>query len=422
MMLSARAIAARLAAGTTTAQAEIAACKAAISAREAEVQAFAAHTANPFAGTGPLSGIGFGAKDIIDTADLPTGMGSAIFAGWQPRADAALVMACRRAGATLMGKTHTTAFAFLDPAPTRNPHDLTATPGGSSAGSAAAVAAGMLPLALGTQTGGSVIRPASYCGVAGMKPSYGILPTVGIKCFSWSLDTPGLFAATADDLAFALAAITGRAELDPPAISLKGLRLGIERQGFAGPPEPASQAALDLAMAVARSAGAILVEMPEREVLAQAFAAHGPVQDFEAAQALAWEWQTQRAALPPKLAAYLDDAQAVTPAQYDAGRKLARRGRDAMRSYFEPVDAVLSFAAPGEAPAGLTSTGDSRFNRLWTLMGTPCVTIPAMRGPRGLPVGLQIVARFGNDEAALAIGIAMEKALQDDAPSKVIHN
>ncbi|MGL4974761.1 MAG: amidase family protein, partial [Bosea sp. (in: a-proteobacteria)] len=247
------------------------------------------------------------------------------------------------------------------------------------------------------------------------KPSYGILPTVGIKCFSWSLDTPGRFAGSADDLAFALAAITGRAELDPPAISLKGLRLGIERQGFAGPPEPASAAMLEHAMAVARAAGAVLVEMPESEVLAQAFNAHGPVQDFEAAQALAWEWQNHRAALPPKLGAYLDGVQAVTPAQYDAGRKFARRGRDAMRSYFEPVDAVLSYAAPGEAPAGLGSTGDSRFNRLWTLMGTPCVTIPAMRGPRGLPVGLQITARFGNDETALAIGIAMEKALSESA-------
>jgi Asp-tRNA(Asn)/Glu-tRNA(Gln) amidotransferase A subunit family amidase len=299
---------------------------------------------------------------------------------------------------------------------------VTATPGGSSAGSAAAVAAGMLPLALGTQTGGSVIRPASYCGVAGIKPSYGILPTVGIKCFSWSLDTPGLFAASADDLAFALAAITGRAELDPPAISLKGVRLGVARQVFAGPPEPASAAALERAMAVARAAGAVLVEMSEPEALANAFSAHAPVQDFEAAQALAWEWQTHRAALPPKLAAYLLDAQAVTPAQYDAGRKLARRGRDAMRSYFEPVDAVLSFAAPGEAPAGLNSTGDSRFNRLWTLMGAPCVTVPVMRGPRGLPVGLQVIARFGNDEMALAAALAMEKALAGSQLPKDIHN
>ncbi|MGL5361915.1 MAG: amidase [Bosea sp. (in: a-proteobacteria)] len=414
-MLSARAIATRVAAGTSIAKAEVAVCKARINAREPEISAFAALVGRPKAGTGPLAGIGFGAKDIIDTADLPTGMGSAVYAGWQPRADAPLVMACRRAGATLMGKTHTTAFAFLDPAPTRNPHDLTATPGGSSAGSAAAVASGMLPLALGTQTGGSVIRPASYCGVAGIKPSYGILPTVGIKCFSWSLDTPGLFAGSADDLAFALAAITGRSELDPPAISLKGLRLGIERQAFAGPPEPASAAMLDHAISVARAAGAILVEMPESEVLGQAFNAHGPVQDFEAAQALAWEWHNHRAALPPKLAAYLESAQAVTAAQYDTGRKFARRGRDAMRGYFEPIDAVLSCSAPGEAPAGLGSTGDSRFNRLWTLMGTPCVTIPAMRGPRGLPVGLQIIARFGRDEAALAVGIAMEKALAASA-------
>ena len=222
-------------------------------------------------------------------------MGSAIYDGWRPRADAPIVMALKAAGATVAGKTHTTAFAFLDPAPTRNPHDLTASPGGSSAGSAAAVAAGMIPLAIGTQTGGSVIRPAAYCGVAAIKPSYALLPTVGVKTFSWSLDTLGLMAASADDLGFALAAIAGRPDLDAPAASLKGLRIGVHRQDFAGAPEPASELALQR-FARSRGRGRRDAGRCSRSppALAEAFHAHGPLQDYEAVQALAWEYADHR--------------------------------------------------------------------------------------------------------------------------------
>src|SRR5215204_3148105 len=171
----------------------------------------AAHDASARAGAeGPLCGIAVGVKDIIDTADMPTEMGSPIYAGWRPKADAPIVTALARAGATPIGKTATTPFAHLDPTPTRNPRNPGHTPGGSSSGSAAAVGAGMVPLALGTQTGGSIIRPASFCGCAAIKPSYRLLPSVGVKCFSWALDTVGLFAATVPDLAYALAAIAGR--------------------------------------------------------------------------------------------------------------------------------------------------------------------------------------------------------------------
>ena len=165
------------------------------------------------ASNGRLRGIAVGIKDIIDTADFPTEMGSSIYSGWRPRADAAVVAMLKQAGATIIGKTTTTAFAALDPTATLNPHNPGHTPGGSSSGSAASVGAGMIPLALGTQTGGSVIRPASFCGVAAIKPSYRLLPTVGVKCYSWTLDTVGLFAAGVKDLAQGLSAITGRTEL-----------------------------------------------------------------------------------------------------------------------------------------------------------------------------------------------------------------
>jgi Asp-tRNA(Asn)/Glu-tRNA(Gln) amidotransferase A subunit family amidase len=410
-MLSVRKIVHAVGLGQITAQQAIADSVAAIAAREPDVQAFASLAGQPAPGQGPLAGIAVGVKDIIDTAGLPTGMGSPVYQGWQPKADAAIVCALKAAGATVIGKTETTAFAFLDPARTRNPHDLTATPGGSSAGSAAAVAAGMVPLAVGTQTGGSVIRPASYCGVAAIKPSFGILPTVGIKCFSWSLDTPGLFAASAGDLALALALMTGRDDLDGPVATLRGLKLGVLQQPFAGAAEPSSRAALERAEDIARKAGATIVGMQEPEALALAYAAHGTIQDFEASQALAWEYAEHGAMLPPKLHACLAAAKAVKVTDYDIARRFSRRGRDAARGFFGEVDAFISFSAPGEAPAGHASTGEARFNKLWTLLGVPCVGLPVMRGERGLPVSIQIITGFGQDAAALAIARALETAI-----------
>src|SRR5665647_418344 len=213
-MLSLAELQRRVDSGDLKADAAIAQSREAIDAHEKTIGAFVCRTENVrAAGTGPLRGIAVGIKDIIDTSDLPTEMGSAIYKGWRPRADAAVVMLLKQAGATIVGKTTTTGFASRDPTATLNPRNQNHTPGGSSSGSAAAVAAGMIPLALGTQTGGSVIRPASYCGVAAIKPSFRVLPTVGVKCFSWTLDTVGLFAAGVEDLALGLSAITGRPEL-----------------------------------------------------------------------------------------------------------------------------------------------------------------------------------------------------------------
>ena len=224
----------RIDAGELSADAAIAQSLEATRAHEKSIGAFVCRDESPRAqSAGPLRGIAVGIKDIMDTKDFPTEMGSPIYRGFRPRGDAAVVMMLKQAGATIVGKTTTTAFASVDPTPTLNPHNHGHTPGGSSSGSAAAVAAGMIPLALGTQTGGSVIRPASFCGVAAIKPSYRLLPTVGVKCYSWTLDTVGLFAAGVDDVARGLAAMTGRPELLLPS-SIPTPRIGVVTQDFAG--------------------------------------------------------------------------------------------------------------------------------------------------------------------------------------------
>src|SRR5204863_3468609 len=222
----------RISQGDLAADAAIAQSQQAITAQDRTIGAFVCgDPAARAARDGPLRGIAVGIKDIIDTSDFPTEMGSPIYRSWRPRADAPVVQMLKQAGATIVGKTATTAFASRDPAATLNPRNPNHTPGGSSSGSAAAVAAGMIPLALGTQTGGSVIRPASFCGVAAIKPSFRLLPTVGVKCFSWTLDTVGLFASGVEDLAHGLSALTNRPELLPSA-RLAVPRIGLVAQEF----------------------------------------------------------------------------------------------------------------------------------------------------------------------------------------------
>jgi Asp-tRNA(Asn)/Glu-tRNA(Gln) amidotransferase A subunit family amidase len=362
------------------------------------------------ASAGPLRGIAVAIKDIIDTSDLPTEMGSPIYKGWQPRADAPVVAMLRQAGATIVGKTTTTAFAALDPTATLNPRNPNHTPGGSSSGSAAAVAAGMIPLALGTQTGGSVIRPASFCGVAAIKPSFRLLPTVGVKCYSWTLDTVGLFAAGVKDLAHGLSAMTNRPELLPGA-AMQTPRIGVVTQDFAGAPEAAGGEALRIAVKAAERAGASVRALALPDIVAQAWRIQPTVQEFEAHQALAWEYLTRYDAMPPLLRAKLDETAGIVPAAYDEARGIARRARGALADIFKDIDVLLTFSAPGAPPKGLASTGDPRFNRLWTLMGVPCVSIPAYVADGGLPVGVQVIARFGDDAGALAAARFVEEAL-----------
>jgi Asp-tRNA(Asn)/Glu-tRNA(Gln) amidotransferase A subunit family amidase len=401
----------RIAAGELSAEAALAQSQAAIDAQEKTIGAFVCRADQPRAQeSGPLRGIAVGIKDIIDTSDLPTEMGAQIYRGWQPRADAAVVMMLKQAGATIVGKTTTTAFAASDPTATLNPHNHAHTPGGSSSGSAAAVGAGMIPLALGTQTGGSVIRPASFCGVAAIKPSYRLLPTIGVKCFSWTLDTVGLFAAGVEDLARGLAAMTGRPELvrEPMAAAP---RIGIVTQDFAGAPEPASAEALRIAADAAERAGAQIQELALPGIVTDAWRIHPTVQFFEAHQALAWEYRANRDAMPPLLRARLDESAEITPVAYDEGCAIAAAARAALAQTFAAVDVLLTFSAPGAAPKGLASTGNTRFNKLWTLMGVPCVNVPATIAEGGLPVGVQVIAPFGADAEALAAARFVEAAL-----------
>jgi Asp-tRNA(Asn)/Glu-tRNA(Gln) amidotransferase A subunit family amidase len=385
-----------------------------IAQADSEIGAFVAVDAGVRpGGAGPLQGIAVAVKDIMDTADLPTEYGSPIYSGWRPKADASIVALLQRAGGSVIGKAATTPFAFLDPAGTRNPHNTAHTPGGSSSGSAAAVGAGMVPLAFGTQTGGSMIRPASYCGVAAVKPSFRILPTVGTKTYSWSLDTPGLFAATIADVAYALAALTGRDEMRVDQRAPEAPKFGLVLQDFAGDPEDASRVALERAISAASRAGATVIDLPLPDPVAAAFPEHPTIQDFEVRQALAWEYDHHRDALPPILRESLDAAQGITPAQYDAARRITNRARIALRDVFSDCDVLLTYAAPGAAPKGLSSTGNSRFNRLWTLMGNPCVSVPGLYDEAGLPVGIQVIAAFGADDKALAAAAFLEKAIQD---------
>ena len=362
--------------------------------------------------TGPLAGVSFGVKDILDTADMATEHNSPIYRGHRPVADAALVAMARVKGAAILGKTVTTEFASLDPTGARNPHNAAHTPGGSSSGSAAGVAAGMLAAACGSQTGGSVIRPASFCGVAGYKPSFRLLPTVGMKTFSWTLDTAGLFAATVEDVALLAALITGRDLTAPPLPDAGGLTIGLYRSEIDERLDPAMREAWETGARLLEKAGAKLVDVAEPAALSAAREAHGAVQNFEAAQALHYEHHFHRDKLGPKVLECLDDGAAVTPEAYDSGRRAARIGRKAATALFENVDALLAPSALGRAPEGLGSTGDSVMNRLWTFTGNPVVNVPGLAAPDGLPVGLSIVTRFGRDQRALSVATLLQVRIE----------
>ena len=408
-MLSILDIRARIAAGTLTPQGAIDLCREAIADRDPGIGAFVTIDPDPaIPEEGPLAGIAVGVKDIIDTAAMPTQMGSAIYEGWQPRADAAVVTRLKGLGAVPLAKTTTTAFASSDPTATRNPHDPGHSPGGSSAGSAAAVGGGMLPLALGTQTAGSVIRPASYCGCAAIKPSFRLIPTVGVKTYSWALDTLGLFAAGVGDLAYALAAVTGREGIE--GATCESPRIAVVRLEIAEAPSAEAEAALARAVAAAERAGARLSDLTLPPELDAAWERHRFIQDFEGRHALGWEYATHREALPPLVRAHLEAGDAIAPADYDDARRHAHRARRVLKGLFDDFDAILTFPAPGPAPATLASTGDPRFNRLWTLMGVPCVNVPVPGD--GLPVGVQVIGRFGGDGHVLAVAGMIEKALR----------
>jgi Asp-tRNA(Asn)/Glu-tRNA(Gln) amidotransferase A subunit family amidase len=357
----------------------------------------------------PLRGLPVGFKDIFDTADLPTQYGSPVYAGHRPAADASAVVLTRQAGGIVIGKTVTTQFASLVPSQTRNPHNLEHTPGGSSAGSAAAVAAGMVPIAFGTQTAGSVIRPASFCGVAAFKPSYRLIPMAGVKDVAWHLDTAGLFGASVADVAFAAAAILQR-ELRVDGVTPAAPRIALARTHLWPQASPAMQEAVETAARIAQAAGAKLAELRLPPLVEDAYEAQFTIQDYENIRALAFEYDRHRDRNDPLLRVQLDRASAISADEYDAARRLASRGRQFLADVMADHDVILTPSAQGAAPRGLSSTGDPMFNRLWTLMGAPCVNIAGLND-NGLPLGIQIVGRFGRDRTALEAGLFVEQAI-----------
>lgn len=392
----------------------------AIRAREPELGAFAcladaaALAAQAGCCVGPLAGILVGVKDIFDTADLPTRYGSpALYPALPARHDAPVVAALRRAGALVVGKTTTTEFAYLHPTATLNPAAPGRTPGGSSAGSAAAVAAGLVPLALGSQTGGSTIRPASYCGVVGYMPTALWLPKHGLKCFSWSLDTVGLFARSVADAAWCAQALSGRA-LAADAYgeeAPRGLVVGVIGHHPWGEPAPAARRAVEAAAAALRDSGLRTLPVDLPPIAGAAFDAHADVQGYEAVTALRHEWTTARGHLSPVLGEYLDGAASITAAAYERAQHVAATARQELDTWLGACDLLLTPSAPDEAPDGYASTGPSTFNRLWTLLGWPCVSVPGLRGDHGAPVGVQLVGRAGSDARVLAVARRLEEAL-----------
>jgi Asp-tRNA(Asn)/Glu-tRNA(Gln) amidotransferase A subunit family amidase len=350
---------------------------------------------------GLLHGLPFGVKDLFDSADLPTGYGSPIYTGQQPVADAAAVALCREAGAVLLGKTVTTELANMFPGVTRNPHNPAHTPGGSSSGSAAAVADHMLPLALGTQTAGSLIRPAAFCGVVGYKPSHNRVPKAGVKSLSETLDTVGGFARSVRDAALLGAVLTGDARLADAATLAQD---AAPRIGWCRTPEW-DQADADTQQAWAQAEkllaghGQALV-LPDS--LSGLVAVQKAVQAFETARSLSHERLHHAQQLSAPLQALIADGLAISGERHARNLQATASARQQARALFADCDVILAPSSMGAAPAGLDGTGDPLFCRSWTLLGLPCVHLPFAHGSQGLPVGLQVIGAYGDDHRLLA--------------------
>ena len=356
--------------------------------------------------SGPLAGVPLGVKDVIETADMPTGYGTRFYDGFRPLWDAPCVQIAKDAGALVLGKTVSTELAMASPNKTRNPHNPAHTPGGSSSGSCAAVAAGMVPLAFGTQTSGSVIRPASFCGVTALKPSFGLINTVGIKVLCHGLDTLGIIARNIGDVAACAAALSGRAELAELSAP-KRPRLGVLLGTRLEKAEPAAIDAVERLAEIAESAGAEVVTIPAPAWFDGIFDLHEAVMGWEVTQSLAYEISQRWEALTPVTRAMLQDQGRVTEDRYRAAMQVlpgVRLVADALLSRF---DAVLTIAAPGEAPEG-TATGDPIYNRLWSVLQVPLVALPFTRGPRGLPVGVQLAGARGDDHRLASAALFLE--------------
>jgi Asp-tRNA(Asn)/Glu-tRNA(Gln) amidotransferase A subunit family amidase len=357
------------------------------------------------AGDGPLAGIPFGAKDIIETRGLATQYGSPIYQGRIGESDAAIIGELRARGAILMGKTHTTAFAYRTPAPTRNPHNLQHTPGGSSSGSAAAVAAGMVPLALGTQTQGSVLRPASFCGIAGFKPTYGLVSMDGVLPFARSLDTLGFFTATAADMLALWEALGHETNVDPV---LSDPALGVP-DPFPDVEPPMASAFHD-AVSRLRAAGMTIQPVDLGDMLTTLNQASRIVMAYEAARFHEQRYKEYGSRLAD-MANLVLEGLGVEIDRYNEARAFIGAYQARVTRLYEATPVILVPAATGPAPFSLASTGDPRMNAPWTALGTPAISIPMVEF-NGLPLGLQLTAERGDDVRVLHTAVRVASALE----------
>lgn len=382
-------------------------CLERIRAGDPSIQAWVQVAPQRPTGTGPLSEIPFGAKDIIETRGLSTEYGSPVYKGRIGTADAAIVRDLRRRGAVLLGKTQSTAFAYRTPAPTRNPRNLAHTPGGSSSGSAASVAAGMVPFAIGTQTRGSVLRPASYCGVTGFKTSYGLLSMEGVLPLASSLDTLGFFTHTPADM-LALWEAMGQSTGRPEDVAL----------GAPDPMpevEPEMAAALQGALATLRSAGATIRPIDIAGMLGRLSEASNTVMFYEGARFHLQRYKEHGSRLAD-LANLVRDGLQISAQQYDDARRYIAECKARMTELYKSTPVVLVPAATGPAPFGLASTGDARINAPWTALGTPAISIP-MRVGSNLPLGLQLTADHGQDARVLRTAVRVQQMLDSRQPA-----
>ncbi|WNC95429.1 amidase (plasmid) [Paraburkholderia sp. FT54] len=410
------------------ARARLSAAKARADELEPWLRAFTSRADNydvDAAVNGPLAGLPVGIKDLIDTRDMPTAYGSPVYRGHQPSADARIVESIRQAGGVVFGKTVTTEFAWREPGPTVNPWNRLHTPGGSSSGSAAAVAAGIVPLALGTQTVGSVIRPAAYCGVVGYKPSFGKVSRDGVHPLSGSLDHVGFFAQTVEGVALAhalfvehrsevlasLEAWTAWFPANAPA------RLGVLRTPFWDRVQPAQKENFDASLERLRAAGAVLVELEygaDMQAMVDAVQVIACVEAHRAIGPIA----AGHGELVSEHMHRLIAAGAATPAaEYEAAIALQARLRRESKTLLAGCEALVTLSAPGEAPAGLSDTGDGIFCAPWSLTGSPAVTVPSGRTANGLPLAFQVVGEFGADLSTLQIAAWVESQLQAQWPA-----
>jgi Asp-tRNA(Asn)/Glu-tRNA(Gln) amidotransferase A subunit family amidase len=408
--------------GELTAESVVASCLERITAREPVVRAWS-HLAGETAlarareldKSGKktlLNGVPFGLKDIFDTADMPTTYGSSIYVGCRPAADASAAALPRAAGGILLGKTVTTEFANRHPGPTTNPHAPGFSPGGSSSGSAAAVADFMVPLAIGTQTGGSVIRPAAYCGVVGFKPSFGLFPPAGMRINTETLDTVGIMARSVGDIALFRAAMMAIAYM-PPAMPETAPRLGLCRGPHWDEARPEGRAVLEAAADRLASAGAAIHETELPPECAEADEIQSTLGSFEGLRNHMPELYRHEALLSaPLREEKIARGRKLTLAAFRDACCGAERARVAAREWAGSFDAILTLPAPGQAPRGLASTGSAVFNAVWTQLYMPCLTLPAGHGPDGLPVGIQLVGCRHHDTRLLEVGLWVERRLE----------